>query len=32
MDFDFLGNSLYLSQAIREQMAKDRIGVVDIDK
>ncbi|HEX5186454.1 MAG TPA: hypothetical protein VFV86_06145 [Nitrososphaeraceae archaeon] len=32
MDFDSLWNSLYLPQAIREQIAMDRIGVVDTDK
>jgi hypothetical protein len=31
-DFDHLWNSLYLPQAIREQMAMDRLGVVDSDK
>ena len=31
-DFDTLWNQLYLPQAIREQMAMDRFGVVDSDK
>jgi hypothetical protein len=31
-DFDHLWNSLYLPQAIREQMAMERMGVVDNDK
>jgi hypothetical protein len=32
MDFNSLWNSLYLPQAIREQMAMDRHGVVDNEK
>jgi hypothetical protein len=32
MDFDHLWNSLYLPQAIREQMLMEKMGVVDSDK
>ena len=31
-DFNHLWNSLYLPQAIREQLAMDRLGVVDSDQ